>query len=186
MKTTLTVEPVPSVYFVQECTMLISACVVDEFGMAPYWLSPIFLSIAGFKCSSTTNSSANSVITRAVRLSPFTTKGVCKHAVLDNFMCQHTKYGWARIMSCHFVWRFLYVLHGTKTYPACDIHVSLSNGASRFSYGNEVEAVKVFPSVNRRSMRCGFYDTKTFRNSVKQRLSLFPVVTARHAFKQLE
>ena len=47
-----------SVYFVQECTMIISACVVDEFGMAPYWLSPIFLSIAGFKCSSTTNSSA--------------------------------------------------------------------------------------------------------------------------------
>ena len=44
-----------SVYFVQECTMIISACVVDEFGMAPYWLSPIFLSIAGFKCSSTTN-----------------------------------------------------------------------------------------------------------------------------------
>ena len=38
--------------------MLISACVVDEFGMAPYWLSPIFLSIAGFKCSSMTNSSA--------------------------------------------------------------------------------------------------------------------------------
>ena len=38
--------------------MLITACVVDEFGMAPYWLSPIFLSIAGFKCSSTTNSSA--------------------------------------------------------------------------------------------------------------------------------
>ena len=35
--------------------MLISACVVDEFGMAPYWLSLIFLSI---KCSSTTNSSA--------------------------------------------------------------------------------------------------------------------------------
>ena len=38
--------------------MLITAFVVDEFGMAPYWLSPIFLSIAGFKCSSTTNSSA--------------------------------------------------------------------------------------------------------------------------------
>ena len=38
--------------------MLISACVVDEFGMAPYWLSPIFFSITGFKCSSTTNSSA--------------------------------------------------------------------------------------------------------------------------------
>ena len=38
--------------------MLITACVVDEFGMAPYCLSPIFLSIAGFKCSSTTNSSA--------------------------------------------------------------------------------------------------------------------------------
>ena len=38
--------------------MLISACVVDEFGMAPYWLSPIFSSIASFKCSSTTNPSA--------------------------------------------------------------------------------------------------------------------------------
>ena len=38
--------------------MLISACVVDEFGMAPYWLSPIFLSIADFKFSLTTNSSA--------------------------------------------------------------------------------------------------------------------------------
>ena len=38
--------------------MLTSACVVDELGMAPYWLSPIFLSIAGFICSSTTNSSA--------------------------------------------------------------------------------------------------------------------------------
>ena len=52
------VDPVPSVCLVQECTILISAYVVEDAGMAPNWLSPIFLRIDGRKCSATTNSSA--------------------------------------------------------------------------------------------------------------------------------
>lgn len=43
---------------VQECTILISAYVVEDAGMALNWLSPIFLRIDGRKCSATTNSSA--------------------------------------------------------------------------------------------------------------------------------
>ena len=50
-------DPVPSVCLVQECTILISACVVEDFGIAPNWLSPIFLRIDGRRCSVTTNSS---------------------------------------------------------------------------------------------------------------------------------
>ena len=34
-------DPVPSVCLVQECTILISAYVVEDAGMAPNWLSPI-------------------------------------------------------------------------------------------------------------------------------------------------
>ena len=43
---------------VQGCTILISACVVEDSGIAPNWLSPIFLRIDGRKCSASTNSSA--------------------------------------------------------------------------------------------------------------------------------
>ena len=46
-------DPVPSVCLVQECTILISAYVVEDAGMAP-----IFLRIDGRKCSANTNSSA--------------------------------------------------------------------------------------------------------------------------------
>ena len=51
-------DPVPSVCLVQECTILISACVVEDSGIAPNWLSPIFLRIDGRRCSVTTNYSA--------------------------------------------------------------------------------------------------------------------------------
>ena len=51
-------DPVLSVCLVQECTILISACVVEDSGIAPKWLSPISLRIDGRKCSATTNSSA--------------------------------------------------------------------------------------------------------------------------------
>ena len=51
-------DPVPSVCLVQECTILISTCVVEDSGIAPNWLSPIFLRIDGRRCSATTNSSA--------------------------------------------------------------------------------------------------------------------------------
>jgi hypothetical protein len=40
------------------CIILISACVVDDFGTHPNWLALIFLSIACLTYSSTTNSSA--------------------------------------------------------------------------------------------------------------------------------
>ena len=51
-------DPVPSVCVVQGCTILISACVVEDSGIAPNCLSPIFLRIDGRRCSATTNSSA--------------------------------------------------------------------------------------------------------------------------------
>ena len=51
-------DPVPSVCLAQECTRLINACVVEDFGIAPNWLSPIFLRIDGRQYSATTNSSA--------------------------------------------------------------------------------------------------------------------------------
>ena len=51
-------DPAPSVYLAQERTILINACVVEDFGIAPNWLSPIFLRIDGRKYSATTNSSA--------------------------------------------------------------------------------------------------------------------------------
>ena len=38
--------------------MLSNACVVGDFGMDPYWLSPIFFNVAGCTFSSTINSSA--------------------------------------------------------------------------------------------------------------------------------
>ena len=55
---TLMVDPVPSVCLAQKCTILINACVVQDFGIPPNWLSPIFLRIDGRKYSATTNSSA--------------------------------------------------------------------------------------------------------------------------------
>ena len=54
----LTVAPFPSVRKDQLCSMLISAIVVEEFGMAPYWLSSRMFMTAGFTKPSTTNSSA--------------------------------------------------------------------------------------------------------------------------------
>ena len=51
-------DPVPSVCLAQKCTRLINACVVEDFGLSPNWLSPIFLRIDGRKYSATTNSSA--------------------------------------------------------------------------------------------------------------------------------
>ena len=51
---TLTVDLVLSVCLAQECTVLVNACVVEDFGIAPNWLSPI----DGRKYSATTNSSA--------------------------------------------------------------------------------------------------------------------------------
>ena len=54
----VTVAPFPSVPKDQLCSMLISAIVVEEFGMAPYWLSSRMFMTAGFTKPSTTNSSA--------------------------------------------------------------------------------------------------------------------------------
>ena len=50
--------PFPSVPKDQLFSILISAIVVEEFGMAPYWLSWRMFMTAGFTKPSTTNSSA--------------------------------------------------------------------------------------------------------------------------------
>ena len=50
--------PFPSVPKDQLCGLLISAIVVEEFGMAPYWLSSRMFMTAGFTKPSMTNSSA--------------------------------------------------------------------------------------------------------------------------------
>ena len=55
---TLFVEPLPSVVLFQECSMLIRACLVLEFGMDPNCLLSILANTAGFRCRSTTKSSA--------------------------------------------------------------------------------------------------------------------------------
>ena len=57
-RTTLTVEPFPSVCFVQACSILIKAWVVEDLGTDPNWLSLIFLIRTGLTCVSTINSSA--------------------------------------------------------------------------------------------------------------------------------
>ncbi len=52
------VELLACVLLFQECNILIKVYVVLEFGMALNWFSSILANIAGFKCCSTTNSSA--------------------------------------------------------------------------------------------------------------------------------
>lgn len=56
--TTLTVDPFLSVCFAHERSILISACVVYDLGIVPYWFSAIFSTTAGLTCSFTMNSSA--------------------------------------------------------------------------------------------------------------------------------
>ena len=57
-KRTLTVEPFPSVCFVHSCTILINACVVEDFGTVPNWVSSISFNTAGLTNFSKTKSSA--------------------------------------------------------------------------------------------------------------------------------
>ena len=52
------VAPFPSVSFVHLWNMVIRANVVEDLGMAPNCFFLILAKIAGFTCSSTTNSSA--------------------------------------------------------------------------------------------------------------------------------
>ena len=74
----LTVAPFPSVPKDQLCSILISAIEVEEFGMAPYWLSLRIMTV-DFTKPSTTNSSATLEIQGSGGQLGTTKKGKKKH-----------------------------------------------------------------------------------------------------------